>query len=92
MQICTIGISQNIHVPSLATVNENLRGNGIGFTENKGQVVDANENLRPDILYKGDGGGANIYLRKGGISYVMSRMEGTEEEETIKKNLKANFF
>src|SRR5437879_449245 len=48
------------------------RGNGLTFIENKGQVIDADKNLRPDILFVGDGGGAKVYLRKTGISYVIS--------------------
>jgi len=48
------------------------RGNGLNFTPNKGQIVDAENNLRPDIFFVGDGGGAKVYLRKTGISYVIS--------------------
>ncbi|MBI2272126.1 MAG: hypothetical protein HYU69_17435, partial [Bacteroidetes bacterium] len=51
---------------------EGLRGSGMSFTPNKGQFVDMNKQQRPDILYKGEGGGADIYLRKSGISYVLS--------------------
>jgi len=47
-----------------------LHGNGLCFTPNKGQIVDSKGSLRPDVLYKGGGGGADIYLRKSGISYV----------------------
>ncbi|MCC6691147.1 MAG: hypothetical protein IT235_06395 [Bacteroidia bacterium] len=44
------------------------------FTPNKGQIADAKGNSHPEILYKGDGGGAEIYLRKTGMSYVTSNM------------------
>ena len=44
-------------------------GNGMQFTENKGQLADLNHKLRPDILYSGDGGGVKVYLRKEGVSY-----------------------
>jgi len=58
-----------------------LRGNGMQFTENKGQIVDMNDQLRLDILFVGDGGGMNVYLRKTGISYVLAKYEGFEEDE-----------
>ena len=53
---------------------QRLRGNGLCFTPNKGQIVDVDGNLRPDVLYKGQGAGADIYLRKTGVSYVYSNM------------------
>ncbi|MBI2270637.1 MAG: SBBP repeat-containing protein [Bacteroidetes bacterium] len=59
--------------PVLSKV-EGLRGAGMLFTQNKGQIIDADKNLRPDVLYKGEGAGADIYLRKTGISYVYSNM------------------
>lgn len=49
-----------------------LHANGMMFTENKGQIVDMEQRLRPDVLFKGDDGGADVYLRKTGISYVLS--------------------
>jgi len=62
--------------------------NGLEFIENRGQVVDMEGNLRPDILFIGDGGGAKIYLRQKGVSYVSSKfqvssskLEEHEEEE-----------
>jgi len=61
------------------------RGNSLEFIENRGQIVDMEGNLRPDILYVGDGGGAKIYLRQGGVSYVMDNgqliIDNEEEEE-----------
>ncbi|MBI2271746.1 MAG: SBBP repeat-containing protein [Bacteroidetes bacterium] len=57
-----------------------LRGNGISFTPNKGQVADAAGDLRPDVLYKGEGGGSDIYIRKTGISYVLSNVNEVTKE------------
>lgn len=51
----------------------NLRGAGLCFTPNKGQVIDVEGNLRPDILYTGDGGGLSLFIRNTGVSYVMSK-------------------
>jgi len=56
-----------------------LRGDGMNFIENKGQLVDMHEQLRPDILFTGDGAGAKVYLRKIGVSYVMTKYEGLQE-------------
>lgn len=62
-----------------------LNGNGMNFIENKGQLVDMNNNLRSDILYAGDGGGMQVYLRKTGISYVLSNM--TEVMKEVKREI-----
>ncbi|MBL7891852.1 MAG: SBBP repeat-containing protein [Bacteroidia bacterium] len=45
-------------------------GSGMMFTENKGQLIDMSQQSRPDILFKGNSGGTDIFLRKTGISYV----------------------
>ncbi|MBI2269346.1 MAG: SBBP repeat-containing protein [Bacteroidetes bacterium] len=68
-----------------------LRGAGMNFTQNKGQIVDMAGKVRPDILFKGDGGGADIYIRKTGISYVQSNIgevmhEMHEQAEERMKN------
>ncbi len=64
---------------SVATASS-LRNNGIQFIENKGQIVDMNYRSRPDVLYVGEGGGSKIYLRKGGMSYVMSQFQRVNEK------------
>lgn len=56
------------------------RGNGLNFTQNKGQIADMSGNLRPDVLYYGDGAGADIYLRKAGVSYVYTNMNEVMSE------------
>ncbi|MCC6691638.1 MAG: PKD domain-containing protein, partial [Bacteroidia bacterium] len=60
---------------SINTPLNSLRGNGMGFTPNKGQFVDVNKKQCPNILYKGGGGGADVYIRKDGISYVTSDVQ-----------------
>ncbi|MBI2271759.1 MAG: SBBP repeat-containing protein [Bacteroidetes bacterium] len=75
--ILFMGIVHAQHNISKENGNKNkvsLKGNGLRFTPNKGQILDTDGNLCPDILYKGDGDGADIYLRKTGISYVYSNM------------------
>lgn len=63
------GISASL---SPANYSTKLRGAGMMFTQNKGQIIDIDKNQRPEILFKGEGGGADVYLRKTGISYVYS--------------------
>ena len=52
----------------------------VQFTENKGQVVDMNNHLRPDILFSGETAGMKIYLRKTGLSYVIIKEESSRGE------------
>lgn len=42
------------------------------FVENKGQLTDIEGNVRADVLFYGEGGGKEIYLRKTGFSIVSS--------------------
>ncbi|MBI2269345.1 MAG: SBBP repeat-containing protein [Bacteroidetes bacterium] len=61
--------------PQAQSHSASLRGSGMNFTQNKGQIVDVKNQLRPDVLYKGECKGADVYLRKTGISYVQSNMD-----------------
>ena len=49
---------------------KNLRGSGIGFTENKGQLADMNHQQIGDVLFKGECAGGTVYLRRNGLSYI----------------------
>ncbi|MGE0567066.1 MAG: T9SS type A sorting domain-containing protein [Bacteroidia bacterium] len=63
----------------------------IAYTENKGQVVDQNNNPRPDVLYGVSDGILNTHIRTNGISYQMSKVISYKEEIdefTGKKNKK----
>jgi len=75
--------------PSASSSSPNLRGSGMNFIENKGQVVDMSEHLRPDILFTGDGGGMKVYLKTTGLSYVLSKCEGFNEDEKDPKHFEA---
>lgn len=56
------------------------------FTPNRGQLVDMKGHLCPDVLYRGNGGGADIFLRKTGISYVYTTMNNKlQNTENIDK-------
>ncbi len=56
---------------------------GLTFIPNKGQFIDMDRHLRPDILYKMKSPGADIYLRKAGVSYVFTKLSGEEQNCTI---------
>lgn len=81
--------------PESGTLNlkpeTSLKGSGLMFTQNKGQIVDMAKHLRPDVLFKGEGGGADIYLRKTGVSYVLSNMTEVMHkiEEQVEDMIKA---
>jgi hypothetical protein len=57
-----------------AGAQSSLRGNGMCFTPNKGQLVDMDNKPRPDIIFKGSDDKADVYLRKTGVSYVRSNV------------------
>jgi len=40
-----------------------------GFIENKGQIIDQDNQLNPEVLYLLNTPGFNVQLRKGGFSY-----------------------
>jgi hypothetical protein len=40
-----------------------------GFIQNKGQIIDQNNQLNPHVLYLYNGNGLRVQLRKGGFSY-----------------------
>jgi hypothetical protein len=52
---------------------------GFRFTQNQGQYVTTNQSACPDVLFKAQGAGSDIYLTRQGISYVLVSMDRTEE-------------
>lgn len=46
-----------------------------GFQENRGQVRDADGNVRNDILFVADGPGVRLFLHDRGISYVFTSFD-----------------
>ncbi|MBL7891219.1 MAG: SBBP repeat-containing protein, partial [Bacteroidia bacterium] len=72
-------------------LNQDLRGSGMYFTENKGQIADMNGRPQPDILFRGGSPDADVYLRKTGISYVYSNMAEVIHavDEQVKKLIQA---
>ena len=62
------------------------------FVPNKGQIVDTDGKLRPDILYKAELNGVDLYLTKKGISFVFYKHEERPQnlaagEKEIKEEL-----
>ena len=97
--LATLFLASNIYAandPRNKTSNKSqsgtsLHSNDMHFTPNKGQIADASDKFCPDVLYKGDGGGADIYLRRMGISYVFNNMnevmhEVDEQVEGLEKS------
>lgn len=52
---------------------------GMAFTQNLGQVADAEGVLHPEILYTASFGGVDIFVAAGRISYVYHNYEGDWE-------------
>lgn len=51
--------------------------NRLTFIENRGQIVDTDGNVRPDITYVASSGGMNVYFTSSGVSYVFVRQQET---------------
>lgn len=51
----------------------------IFYQKNEGQIIDTDNNLRPDILYQVKGRNGSFYIRKTGVSYVQLKTEGKEK-------------
>lgn len=52
----------------------------VKFTENKGQLHDENYRSRPDVLYAGRAEGLNLFIRKSGVSYQLTRIDSYKDE------------
>lgn len=54
--------------------------NTAAFIENKGQVIDSEQNPRRDILFSSSFNGTSIYLRNSGVSYVLIKHDNIDIE------------
>ncbi|MBE0648571.1 MAG: hypothetical protein IH596_12395 [Bacteroidales bacterium] len=52
-----------------------------GFIENKGQIIDQNNQPNPDVLYLLNTPGMNVQLRRGGWSYDVYEVRHEEEAQ-----------
>jgi hypothetical protein len=59
--------------PLLNKYNTRIAGEGLRFTENKGQVTDFSGNPRPDILFTAQSNGVKLFLTANGIHYQFRR-------------------
>jgi len=66
-----------------------IQNQTIGFTENKGQVVDQKGKLVPSVFYKAAVPGLDIYITNKGLTYIFSH---TEEEKKDGENGKEETF
>jgi len=55
-------------------------GNSLWFTENKGQIINREKHLCPDILFKSRSGGTEIYIRDTGVSFVLNNISDVMED------------
>ncbi len=55
---------------------QKLPSNFSGFVENKGQIIDQNNNQNKDVLFLFSGKGIKIQLRKTGYSYELFSLDG----------------
>lgn len=69
---------------SAQKANNIQNSTSFGFTENKGQVRDQNNQLRADVYFGGQNNGLVFHLRNNGISYQLSRVEKWKNLETSK--------
>jgi hypothetical protein len=57
-----------------------LNAEEIIFQENKGQIIDTDGELRPDVLFTTHKNGLTAYLKTNGISYVFEAVNKRELE------------
>ncbi|MEO6049203.1 MAG: SBBP repeat-containing protein, partial [Candidatus Kapaibacterium sp.] len=63
------------------------RSNPLLFQENRGQIVDAKGDARPDILYSVEARGVGLFLRHDGFSYVFSSSPDRPSDERKRREL-----
>ncbi len=54
--------------------------NSFGFTENKGQMVDTKYNLVPNVFFKVETPGLNIWITKSGLTYQFYQIKQGEQD------------
>lgn len=53
-----------------------------GFIENKGQIIDQNNNLNPSVLYLYNGNSLHVQLKQNGFSYEVIKTESKPKNKT----------
>ena len=57
-----------------------------GFIENKGQIIDQNNNLNPSVLYLYNGNGLHVQLKQSGFSYELWKVASSSQPLAASKN------
>lgn len=52
---------------------------GFRFTENRGQFIGTDGQPKPEVLFRGQAGGADIYLTRTGMSFVLVSLDRQEQ-------------
>jgi hypothetical protein len=65
------GMAQTINKPTTSLY---------GFIENKGQIIDQNNNPNPSVLYLYSGNGLNVQLKKDGFSYEVVKTKSGNKQ------------
>lgn len=66
--------------PEVIEDNNSFNKSQILFIENKGQIIDVEGNRRPDLLFKTNSNGAQVYISSNKIYYVFNRVEMEESK------------
>ncbi|MEX0967750.1 MAG: SBBP repeat-containing protein, partial [Bacteroidia bacterium] len=73
---------------SLGAAAQGFQGtSSLGFIQNQGQLTDTDGRPTPDILFQANLNDQTIYLRKTGISYVLSHYEEMASQEANRDNI-----
>jgi len=64
-----------VAVANVANKTPLLPAPKLAFTENRGQVIDNDGKLRPDVLFTAENNGVKMYFRKDALSYVFIKTD-----------------
>jgi hypothetical protein len=84
-RICKFIVLQILFLPlsiysqNESEINEEHSKQSFAFIENKGQVIDQNNNPNPTVLYLLNTPGFNVQLRRGGFSYDLYRISNIDQ-------------
>ena len=89
--ILSVIISHSIFINLAATETNNPKNQALSFQENKGQISDQFNHLRPDVLFSGTDGNLVFHLKQHGISYQLTKINSwTKKLDYSIKNIHKN--
>jgi len=68
-------LGSNSYAKYKIKVTNNINQASLLFIENKGQIIDDENNIRSDIAYVVESNGVRLYFTKSGITYVFSQSQ-----------------